>query len=197
LDKTLRDAIALIKELQNVDKIDSSMIDRFQEILFMTDSSLIKLGLSNSDVNFNEAVSDGDFEKTPGLFSNVPAEVRAKLDSIITYKNYSDGDIVIREGEVSDKLHVIEYGRVVVYIDSGHRSLVLSTLSSGDFFGEMALLTGKPRSASVRALCDLVVLVIRRDDLINEIYEHPEIIREFTRQLEARIRRMKKFLHMK
>lgn len=74
---------------------------------------------------------------------------------------------------------------------------MLSTLSNGDFFGEMALLTGKPRSASVRALCDLVVLEIKRDDFINEIYEHPEIIREFTKQLEARIRRMKKFLHMK
>lgn len=88
LDKTLRDAIALIKELQNVDKIDSGIIDRFQEILFMADSSLIKLGLSDSGVNFNEAVSEDDFEKTPGLFSNVPAEVRAKLDSIITYRNY-------------------------------------------------------------------------------------------------------------
>jgi CRP-like cAMP-binding protein len=60
----------------------------------------------------------------------------------------------------------------------------------------MALLTGKPRSATVKALSDLVALEIKRDDLIKEIYEHPEIIRSFAGQLEVRIRNMRKYLEL-
>ena len=197
LDKALRDAMAVIKELQSADTAGPFAIGKFHEILVTVDSALIKLRSSDPDGNFNETGPEGGPSETPGLLSSVPADIRSIFESISTYKNYYLGDIVIREGEIGDKLYVIEEGRVMVYIDSGDTSLVLSTLSSGDFFGEMALITDKPRSATVKALGNLVVLEIKGDELTKAIYEHPEIMKAFAKQFEIRIKHMKNFLHMK
>lgn len=196
LEKALRDAIDMIKDLQCTDQADSGVMDRFQKILVMLDFSLIKMRSSNPVGNFNLTDSKGDFSDTPSLFSNIPEEIRDKLETMSRYKTYSIGEVVIREGDVSDALYVIESGKVMIYIESADSLVVLSTLATGDFFGEMALLTSKPRSATVKALSDLVALEIKRDDLIKEIYEHPEIIRSFAGQLEVRIRNMRKYLEL-
>ncbi|MCA9133456.1 MAG: cyclic nucleotide-binding domain-containing protein, partial [Planctomycetales bacterium] len=58
--------------------------------------------------------------------------------------------VVIREGEVGDKFYLIRKGAVTVR--RGTPPVTLATLSEGDFFGEMALLTGQPRNASVQTL---------------------------------------------
>jgi CRP-like cAMP-binding protein len=197
LEKTLRDAIDVIKDLQSTDKADSGVMDRFQKILVMMDFSLIKMRSSNPMGKLDLTGTDDDLSEAPSLFSSIPEEIRDRLESMSRYKNFSVGDIVIKEGDVSDALYVIESGKVMIYIDSDDSMVVLSTLSNGDFFGEMALLTSKPRSATVKAMSDLVVLEIKRDDLISEIYKHPDIIRSFAGQLEIRIRNMRNYLQKK
>jgi CRP-like cAMP-binding protein len=196
LDKALRDAMGVIKELQSADKVTPSVIGKFHEILITVDSSLVKLRTAEAG-DASETEPEGDSSETTGLFSSVSKDIRSIFESIATCKNYDIGEIVIEEGEVGDTLYIIESGKVMVYIDSGDTSLVLSTLSSGDFFGEMALLTSKPRSATVKALSDLFVLEIKGDDLTKAIYEHPQIIKEFAKQFEIRIKHMKKYLHMR
>jgi hypothetical protein len=196
LEKALRDAIDVIKDLQSTDQADSSVMDRFQKILVTLDFSLIKMRSQASIGNFNLTDSESGLADTPSLFSSISEKIRDKLESMSRYRTFGIGDIIIKEGDASDTLYVIESGKVMIYIESDDNMVVLSTLATGDFFGEMALLTGKPRSATVKALSDLVALEIKRDDLIKEIYEHPEIIRSFAGQLEVRIRNMRKYLEL-
>ncbi|MGH7778103.1 MAG: cyclic nucleotide-binding domain-containing protein [Candidatus Dormibacterales bacterium] len=76
------------------------------------------------------------------------------------------GTVVVRQGDPGDALFIIEEGRceVVVQESPGH-SVTVAFLGSGDFFGEMALVSEEPRSATVRALTDCRLLVLDRKTL--------------------------------
>ncbi|MGH7902677.1 MAG: cyclic nucleotide-binding domain-containing protein [Candidatus Dormibacteraceae bacterium] len=76
------------------------------------------------------------------------------------------GTVVIRQGDPGDALYVIEEGRCEVAVEEapGH-TITVAFLGSGDFFGEMALVSEDPRSASVRALEDCRLLVLDRQTL--------------------------------
>ena len=77
---------------------------------------------------------------------------------------HADADTVIfREGEQGDRMYLIIKGKVEVYTTShGGYDTVLATLESSDVFGEMSLLDDLPRSASVKALEDTILLSISR-----------------------------------
>ena len=72
---------------------------------------------------------------------------------------FSAGEMIIREGDPGRSVYIILDGRVKVFTrDDGGNELPLATLGVGQFFGEMSLVSGKPRSSSVAAL-ELSVLV--------------------------------------
>ena len=70
------------------------------------------------------------------------------------------GDYVFQEGELGTEMFIIQDGRVEIFQTIGSQERQLATLEKGDFFGEMAILDGAPRAASVRALTDLKLLRI-------------------------------------
>ncbi len=84
--------------------------------------------------------------------------------------SYRAGDSIVVEGECTSDAYVLERGSVEVYL-AGPPERRLRILKSGEIFGEMALITEQPRSASIRALEDVEVRVIRRDDLL-VIWQH-------------------------
>jgi len=84
--------------------------------------------------------------------------------------SYRAGDTIVVEGEYTSDAYVLERGSVEVYL-AGPPERRLRVLRSGEIFGEMALITEQPRSASVRALEDVEVRVIHRDDLL-VIWQH-------------------------
>ena len=83
------------------------------------------------------------------------------------------GDYIVRAGEPGEEMYFISRGRVEVV--SADDKVVYATLTTGDFFGEMALLHREPRTASVRAIdyCDLYVLSIAAFDRV--LSRHPEV----------------------
>jgi CRP-like cAMP-binding protein len=83
---------------------------------------------------------------------------------------YRAGDTILVEGEYTSDAYVIERGSVEVYL-AGPPERRLRILRAGDIFGEMALITEQPRSASVRALEDVEVRVIDRDELV-VVWQH-------------------------
>ncbi|SRR6266540_877374 len=83
---------------------------------------------------------------------------------------YRAGDSIIVEGEHTSDAYVLERGSVEVYL-AGPPERRLRILKAGEIFGEMALITEQPRSASIRALEDVEVRVIHRDDLL-VIWQH-------------------------
>ena len=67
-------------------------------------------------------------------------------------KVYESGEVIARQGETGDRMYVIQSGQVEVTATAAEGEVRLSVLEVGDVFGEMALFTRTPRSATVRAL---------------------------------------------
>ena len=80
-------------------------------------------------------------------------------DRILNRKVYQAGSVIFKDGDPANDAYLIESGTVEILRRSGDHDVVLARLTRGEIFGEMALIDGKPRMASVRAL-DVVTCVL-------------------------------------
>lgn len=97
---------------------------------------------------------------------------------------FDRGSTLMREGEPGDSLLVIMSGTVNVSVAG--RPQTVATLGEGDIVGEMSLLTGAPRSATVAALRPVVALEIGRDDLEPLLIMSPSLFERFAAVAEKR-----------
>jgi small-conductance mechanosensitive channel/CRP-like cAMP-binding protein len=121
------------------------------------------------------------------LMQPLPDDSRAILVQRATLRRYGPGEAVVRRGEDSRHMFVVERGALAVEVlrDSG-AVVEVAQLGVGECFGEMGLLTGEVRSATVRAktLCDLVV--IDHDAFHEVLAAHPEVVDRMGGMLAAR-----------
>ena len=101
------------------------------------------------------------------------------------------GAIVTRTGDHGEEFFVLVDGSVTVEISPRKRG----RLRPGDFFGEMSLLDGEPRSATVRAETDVRLLVIQRRNFQSLLREVPELSHRVLETLSRRIRLLEKSLN--
>lgn len=80
-------------------------------------------------------------------------------------EHYCEGDLIIRQGEVGDRMYVVQSGRVRIFRDDRGVETVLSDVVAGETFGELALFDRRPRSASARAMGATELRIITRQDL--------------------------------
>ncbi len=92
-----------------------------------------------------------------------------------TQVGFRAGDVIITEGEAVSEAYVLDRGSVEVYL-KGPPEQRLRILRRGDIFGEMALITEQPRSASVRALEDVDVRVIKREEFLTTWRRDPDLV---------------------
>src|SRR5690349_18077578 len=83
------------------------------------------------------------------LFQDLPLEDLQKLAARLRYQYAPRGTVVCREGTPSDAMYILMSGEIKVQTEVGSRSRLLATLGPGAAFGELALLTGAVRSATV------------------------------------------------
>ncbi len=97
-------------------------------------------------------VSIEDMLANTSLFSRVDRDELHNLAAWVQVQNYNSGQVIDAEGDLGTTLHIIRSGSVDVYqsYESDDQTL-LASFGEGDFFGEMALLLGRPRSATVIA----------------------------------------------
>jgi len=109
-------------------------------------------------------VDPSDLLRTVPFFQGLPPEEFARLANRLRSRTVPAGDIIIRQGERGDSLFLIARGvvRVSQAVDGMERDL--ATLLAGDFFGEMALLHGDPRTATCRAVTPCALHELRRAD---------------------------------
>lgn len=101
-----------------------------------------------------------DFLKQLFLFRSFSEQELLRVMRIIYTERYTQGQFIIREGEPGNELYVIIDGSVDVTLEGAH----LTSLGVGSHFGELALVDGHPRSASISARTDVSLLTIVRDD---------------------------------
>lgn len=82
---------------------------------------------------------------------------------------FAAGTVILREGEPGDSAHIIVEGKCVAFSSDGAKEIILREMGPGDVFGETAVFSNKPRSASVKAVTDVVLIVVTKSALSNAL----------------------------
>src|ERR1700704_4098558 len=106
-----------------------------------------------------------DLLRSMDLFTDLPDNELNKIARLLKEHKIAENELIFAQGEPGDGLYIILQGRVrIASTDQLGRERVLAFYGPGEFFGDIAVLTGEPRSATPRASTDLRLLQLRKDD---------------------------------
>lgn len=105
------------------------------------------------------------------VLSPLSREAREAIAKAARVRVFSRGETIITHGSAGDSMFIVHDGTVSVRVEDAE----VATLRAGDFFGEMALLTGERRAADVIATTDVVVVEIARNALAPVLQNHPDL----------------------
>jgi CRP-like cAMP-binding protein len=123
------------------------------------------------------------------LFAELAADELAALAAGLQRRRYRRGQVIFRQGDPGTSLYLIDSGAVKILITTPEgKGLVLRLLAAGDFFGELSLLDGEPRSADAIAqtACDL--LLLRREDFLRFLEARPAVAASLLAAVSRRLR---------
>jgi CRP-like cAMP-binding protein len=125
------------------------------------------------------------------LFSGLTETELASIAALAQRKRYSARDVVVHQTDPSGELYVIVEGHLkVVSAGADGRDTALNIMGPGEVIGEVPVLDGGPRSATVAALEPCELLVIRREPFLKLLETSPKIAIELLRVFATRLRRL-------
>src|SRR5436190_10102471 len=129
------------------------------------------------------------FLKNVKLFAELSPDSLAKLGSCLKTAEFPPSEVIVREGAPGVSMYIIKAGLVEVRKKDPATGIdfLVAQLSEGAAVGEMSLLTGKPRSATVTTVQPTVVFTLTRADFRNLLTQHPEISLGLARILAERL----------
>jgi CRP-like cAMP-binding protein len=128
-------------------------------------------------------------KKVP-LFSELHEKDLERIASLLVKKAYTKGNVILMEEDIGKTLFIIVQGKVKISrIGEDGKEVILSILGEGEFFGELSILDGMARSATVTSLGDSELLILRREDFLNLLHEYPQIAINLLREIAVRIRK--------
>jgi small-conductance mechanosensitive channel/CRP-like cAMP-binding protein len=116
----------------------------------------------------------------------IPPETHRALAASSEMRMYAPNEVIVHEGERSNELYIIDAGEVAVELRRDARQIEVARLSRGQFFGEMGLMTGEPRTATVRAVSECTLVVIGHDAFHDTLAKVPEVIGKMSDLLAVR-----------
>ncbi|MEQ1518055.1 MAG: Crp/Fnr family transcriptional regulator [Usitatibacteraceae bacterium] len=122
------------------------------------------------------------------LFHSLSAKQLASIGARAAWRVFEKGDVILRQGEFAEFFYVIGAGQVKVYMSEGEREVILKTLATGDFFGELPMFDREPRSASVAAIERCHVQMLSYSAFQQVIDSNPEISKRLMETLAKRLR---------
>jgi small-conductance mechanosensitive channel/CRP-like cAMP-binding protein len=130
------------------------------------------------------------------LFRSLPHEALQLLAQHLTPVTFSTGQHVVTAGDEDNAMFVIIEGILDVYVHSEmeQTEIKVGHVTAGQFFGEMALLTGKPRSATIKAATDIVAYEITHDDMMPVVETYPDVLETISRVIAERHIQEQQFL---
>jgi small-conductance mechanosensitive channel/CRP-like cAMP-binding protein len=121
------------------------------------------------------------------VLADLPDDGRRALAAGAVEHVYGESERIVREGEPGASMFIVCEGRVIVTIGAGQE---VARIDAGGYFGEMSLLTGEPRSATVTAAGDCRVLEIGAEVVKRYVTDHPDVIDDVAAAAAARRREL-------
>ncbi|MCA1575070.1 MAG: DUF1003 domain-containing protein [Acidobacteria bacterium] len=129
------------------------------------------------------------------LFASLDDHAATELRCLLTSKQVTSGEQLFRKGDSGDAMYLIESGRVRISIrDEDGREVTLAELAQGDFFGEMALIDGRQRSADASVFEDARFAVLSRKAFLSFVRSSPDVALVMLSALTDRLRRTDELL---
>jgi small-conductance mechanosensitive channel len=120
------------------------------------------------------------------IFAPLSAQETGMLAQAATSHVFAPGETVIRAGDPGSSMFVVHNGRVCVQVSESGRARTVATLSDGEFFGEMALFTGEPRTANIVALEETEVLEIGHAAMKQVFDTNPDLVESLSHIIAER-----------
>jgi len=130
----------------------------------------------------NELIKKIDF------FSGLDDKILNKISDACIVRQFTKNETIVRQGEMGLGLYIIARGRVKVDREQGGARTQVAELGPEQFFGDMALLDNKPRSATVTGIEDAECLLLTRDSFVRLMNKYPEIPIRMAKVLAERLR---------
>src|SRR5437016_7040935 len=132
------------------------------------------------------------------LFGSLDDEAAGDLRNLLSVHEVPHGAALFRAGDQGDAMYLIESGRVRITIsDDDQKEIVLAELAQGDFFGEMAIIDGKQRSADAIVSEAARLAILSRDNFLRFIRNNPLVALEMLSATFGRLRRTDKLLQQR
>jgi len=124
------------------------------------------------------------------LFASLDDAAARHLRSLLLVHDVKSGASIFRTGDSGDSLCLIESGRVRISMtDEVDKRIILAELAEGDFFGEIALIDGEPRTADATVIEDARLAVLTREDFLSFVHGNPAVAMEMISAVSHRLRR--------
>ncbi|HJQ25927.1 MAG TPA: mechanosensitive ion channel family protein [Blastocatellia bacterium] len=131
--------------------------------------------------------NDERFIESVTLFEPLTEEERARIAGSLIKRLYAPGELILRRGDAGDSMFIISQGRVDVRLPQANGSMQqVAVLEPGNYFGEMALFTGEPRTADVYALEEVEVLEIRKSAIEPLMHDNAQLAEAISRRVAER-----------
>jgi NTE family protein/lysophospholipid hydrolase len=123
------------------------------------------------------------------LFGAMEDDVLRDIESYLSWRRLARDEVLFKQGDPGDALYMVIHGRLQVSVQAeGKDASVIGEVARGEWVGEMALLDGLPRSATVVALRDSELMGLSRDGFDLLVAKHPQILLPMMRMLTRRLR---------
>ncbi|MBI3753007.1 MAG: cyclic nucleotide-binding domain-containing protein [Deltaproteobacteria bacterium] len=136
---------------------------------------------------YKERVVDRLMALSPIFEPMTPADRKAIL-ARLTSKKFEQGVNIVNQGEIGDTMYLIKTGQVKVWVDDPQKGkIVMTVLEEGDFFGEIALATSKPRVANCTAVTNTELVLFSRPMIKDILAKYPDIKKILEDVIKARV----------
>jgi uncharacterized membrane protein len=132
------------------------------------------------------------------LFASLDDEAAGELRNLLSTREVATGTALFRAGDEGDAMYLIESGRVRIAVsDADEKEIVLAELARGDFFGEMAIIDGKKRSADAKIIEDARLAVLSRENFLRFIHGNANVALEMLSATFSRLRTTDRMLQQR
>ncbi len=130
------------------------------------------------------------------IFAHLPGEELEHLSALLRSRRVDKGEVIFHQGDVGTSLFIIRKGQVAIRLSSDDgKEVILTLLDRGDFFGELALLDGEPRSTDAVAREESDLLILQREDFQRFLDSRPQVVKGLLAAMSRLVRRVTQLVH--